>query len=218
VTINDVTVCIPSIPPRAALLRRAVDSVLAQDMPVNLSVYVDREKRGAAYARDQALTGARTRWVAFLDDDDVLDPGHVRKLLSTAVAHGAGYVWSRFRIGYPFMRPNCVGTPQPGDYATQDGPAPLGAGTFQQWNDEQPAQTTVTTLVRRDVALDVGGYSGKLDRQNPGTIGRQRAGEDWLFTLACRELLGREGMRHHPEVTWTWMHHDSNTSGRPDRW
>lgn len=213
--INDVTVCIPSIPPRAALLRRAVDSVLEQDMPVGLSVYVDREKRGAAFARDMALAGAQTRWVAFLDDDDVLDPDHVRKLLSTAVAHDAGYVWSRFRIGYPRRD---EGPNVPTTCHFQDGPKPLGPGTFEQWSDEQPAQTTVTTLVRRDTAVLAGGFQGKLDHQAPGTIGGQRAGEDWLFTLACRELLGREGMRHHPEVTWTWMHHGSNTSGRPDRW
>lgn len=209
--INDVTVCIPSIPPRNGMLRRAVASVLAQDMPVNISVYVDREKRGAAYARDMAMAGAQTRWVAFLDDDDILDASHVRKLLSTAVAHEAGYVWSRFRLGQPSQ----FGENNP---LCKDGPAPLGAGTFQQWNDAQPAQTTVTTLVRRDIAILAGGFSGKLDQQSPGSIGGQRAGEDWLFTLACRELLGREGMRHHPEVTWTWMHHNSNTSGRPDRW
>lgn len=212
--INDVTVCIPSIPPRNAMLRRAVASVLAQDMPVGLSVYVDREKRGAAYARDRALAGAQTRWVAFLDDDDELDPDHVRKLLSTAVAHDAGYVWSRFRIGNPMYS-------RPGEVAgvvTLPGPAPLGAGTFQQWNEEQPAQTTVTTLVRRDIAVLAGGFQGKLDHQAPGSIGGQRAGEDWLFTLACRDLLTPAGMRHHPEVTWTWHHHGSNTSGRPDRW
>lgn len=217
--INDVTVCIPSIPPRNGMLRRAVTSVLGQDMPVALSVFVDREKRGAAYARDMALAGAQTRWVAFLDDDDVMDPCHVRKLLSTAVAHEAGYVWSRFRIGYPWRRPNCTGY-QLEDVAFQDGPKPLGAGTFEQWNEEQPAQTTVTTLVRRDIALLAGGFQGNADVMNrlDGSINGQRAGEDWLFTLACRDLLTPAGMRHHPEVTWTWMHHGANTSGRPDRW
>jgi hypothetical protein len=216
--INDVTVCIPSIPPRNAMLRRAVASVLAQDMPVGLSVYVDREKRGAAYARDMALAGAQTRWVAFLDDDDVLDPCHVRKLLSTAVAHDAGYVWSRFRTGEPDPRQRVNDWGYQDAVTYHDGPAPLGAGTFQQWNEEQPAQTTVTTLVRRDIAVLAGGFQGKLDHQAPGSICGQRAGEDWLFTLACRDLLTPAGMRHHPEVTWTWMHHGSNTSGRPDRW
>jgi glycosyltransferase involved in cell wall biosynthesis len=125
--INDVTVCIPSIPPRNGMLRRAVASVLAQDMPVALSVFVDREKRGAAYARDKALAGAQTHWVAFLDDDDVLDPCHVRKLLSTAVAHNVGYVWSRFRVGNPmYSAPG-----EPYGVVTLPGPAPLGARTFE---------------------------------------------------------------------------------------
>jgi hypothetical protein len=71
-----------------------------------------------------------------------------------------------------------------------------------------------------DVALDVGGFRDTTnDWLGDGdTINGQRAGEDWGFTLRCRALLGREGMRHHPEVTWTWMHHGANTSGRPDRW
>jgi hypothetical protein len=109
-------------------------------------------------------------------------------------------VWSRFRIGFPGGR-------------FQDGPAPLGPGTFDQWNDIQPAQTTVTTLVRRELALDVGGFAQPDDADS---VDGQRAGEDWLFTLACRAAGGV--FRHVPKVTWTWHHHESNTSGLPDRW
>lgn len=225
---NEVTVCIPSIPPRRDKLKRAVQSVMMQDTPVGLSVYIDRGKRGAAYARDMALAGAGTEWVAFLDDDDEFDSDHVTSLLECAIAHQADYVWSRYRIAHPNPRHGGVVPNRAPRYVFPyaDGNThPLGAGTFEQWNDEQPAQTTVTTLVRRDLALDVGGFRGIGARDGlfatkgtmPGEqVDGQRAGEDWSFTLRCRAAGAT--FRHHPAVTWTWHHHESNTSGLPDRW
>jgi hypothetical protein len=194
--------------------------VLRQDTNVNLSVFSDVDKRGAAHARDMALRGAATEWVAFLDDDDEMDSYHVRKLLECAREFGADYVWSRFRIATPAPRNLMSRDPSTPRYDFRDGPYPLGAGTFEQWNDEQPAQTTVTTLVRRELALDVGGFRNLTadGYTNVEEIDGQRAGEDWSFTLRCRAAAGLSGMRHHPEVTWTWHHHESNTSGLPSRW
>jgi len=229
--VNDVTVCIPTIPPRAALLGRALASVARQDMPVSVAVVSDTEKRGAAWTRDRALRAADTEWVAFLDDDDQLDSYHVRELLACAMEHTADYVWSRFRTAVPNRQRDprrMIATTQP-EYLFRDGPAPLGAGTFEQWNDVHPAQTTVTTLVRRELALDVGGFipritcscdcsvpSGHRDDCAPDEIDGQRAGEDWSFTLRCRAAGAT--FRHHPKVTWTWHHHGNNTSGLPNRW
>jgi len=205
-----ITVCIPSIPPRAALLRRALRSVLQQTMPAAaVSVAVDLDREGAAKTRQRALDAVQTRWVAFLDDDDELLPNHLAALF-VATEDGAEYLWSRFRIGLP-------GTTYKGggvDYTDfRDGPAPLGAGTFEQWNDDQPAQTTITTLVRTELARDVGGFTPASDG---GEIDGQRAGEDWDFTLRCR--AAGAVFQHVPEVTWTWHHHGANTSGLPDRW
>lgn len=230
---RDVTVCIPTIPPRRDKLTRALHSVLHQTHPASAVVIAqDVEKRGAAFTRHRALVGARTEWVAFLDDDDEIDSNHLAVLLNTAEEHGADYVWSRFRIGYPYSQPGALGQVRLKDGITfRDGPAPLGAGTFDQWNDDQPAQTTITTLVRRSLALDVGGFVPNpypdTETEHPHAIGEpcgddcvtidgQRAGEDWDFTLRCR--AAGAVFRHAPEVTWTWHHHESNTSGLPDRW
>jgi hypothetical protein len=206
VELPGITVCIPTIAPRRHLLERALFSVLTSIAHVRTTctyiVVEDTGKQGAAATRQDALKQARTKWVAFLDDDDEMDFRHLKVLWETALEWQADYVWSRFRIGYP-------------DGTRMPGPAPLGQGTFEQWNDEQPAQTTVTTFVRRELALDVGGFLQQpLSAED--TIDGQRAGEDWLFTLACREAGAT--FRHAPEVTWTWHHHQSNTSGLPSRW
>lgn len=228
-----ITVVIPSIPPRKQLLERALRSVLAQTMPAAaVSVAVDTERRGAAATRQQALDAVQTRWVAFLDDDDELLPNHLAELFRAAKQTGAEYLWSRYRVAYPATK---SGNPALGPavmYARPEGdPYPLGAGTFQQWNDAQPAQTTVTTLVRTELAREVGGFDmpawtnackehtlcadPSLCRNE---IDGQRAGEDWDFTLRCRAAAGLSAMHHVPVVTWTWHHHGANTSGLPDRW
>lgn len=201
-----ITVCIPTIPPRSEMYARAVVSVhraaaiMPPGVPVQVCAVVDVDKNGAAVTRQRAMELAHTKWVAFLDDDDEMDPWHLRELWLAAYDFQADYLWSRFRIGFP-------------DDTCREGPEPLGAGTFEQWNDDQPAQTTVTTLVRRELALDVGGF---MQPDGADGINGQRAGEDWLFTLACRAAGGV--FRHVPKVTWTWNHHASNTSGLPDRW
>lgn len=212
-----ITVVIPSIPPRRAMLRRAIDSVLEQTMPAAaLSVVVDSERLGAAVTRQRALDAVTTRWVAFLDDDDEMRPRHLEALYSAAVEHDALYLWSRFQTAIPTV----TGIPlEHAGFVYRDGPAPLGAGTFEQWNPEQPAQTTITTLVDTDLARAVGGFTPRANTpMGSGEIGGQRAGEDWDFTLRCVAMAGPRLFRHVPEVTWTWHHHARNTSGLPDRW
>lgn len=211
-----ITVVIPTIPPRAALLRRALDSVLAQTMPAAaVSIAVDLYREGAAKTRQRALDSVQTEWAAFLDDDDELLPHHLATLFTSAANTGTQYLWSRYRVAYPSGEQVMFARPE-GD------PYPLGRGTFEQWNDNQPAQTTITTLVRTELARDVGGFcpTPSVDRESyvADTIGGQRAGEDWDFTLRCRAVAGLSGMCHVPEVTWTWHHHGANTSGLPDRW
>lgn len=210
--IPGITVCIPTIPPRNEMLDKAIRSVsnaahhMFAGVPIVVQVETDHGKQGAAATRQAALERVRTEWATFLDDDDTMDWNHLRELYSAACEHKADYLWSRFRIGLPGGR-------------WRPGPSPLGAGTFEQWNDAQPAQTTVTTMVRTELAWDVGGFTGPHRAGGyivDDTIDGQRVGEDWLFTLACR--AAGAVFRHVPVVTWTWNHHASNTSGLPDRW
>lgn len=206
---TDITVCVPSIPPRVKKLRRTLHSVLSQTLSAAaIIVEVDHRHAGAAVTRHRALSKADTEWVAFVDDDDLLDPHHLETLAQAAREHQADYVWSRFRVGYP-------------SGATVDGPSPLGSGSFSQWDDAKPAQTTITTLVRTKLAQEVGGFASFAD--DGRTINGERFGEDFDFTLRCRAAGGV--FRHAPVVTWTWMHHGygqpgvpGNTSGRGDRW
>lgn len=213
-----ITVVIPTIPPRRAMLKRAIDSVLEQTMPpAAIAIAVDFDRLGAAVTRQRALDTVTTRWVAFLDDDDELKPRHLEALFSATVDYGAEYVWSQYQVALPNPSDSRHVTGQHTVY--RDGPEPLGAGTFEQWNPEQPAQTTITTLVSTELAHSVGGFlplggAGAID----GTVDGQRAGEDWDFTLRCVAAVGPEKLRHVPEVTWYWHHHARNTSGLPDRW
>lgn len=236
---SGITVVIPSIPPRRAMLHRAVRSVLDQTMPATAIVLVtDHERLGAAVTRQRGLDMVDTRWVAFLDDDDELKPRHLEALFSATVDHNALYVWSRYQVALPRPGYRIPGTTQDEDYILRDGPHPLGAGTFEQWNPEQPAQTTITTLVSTELARSVGGFvpprseicfhggcegglgfpDGPLCTHLSAEIDGQRAGEDWDFTLRCVAAAGPERFRHVPEVTWYWHHHARNTSGLPDRW
>ena len=207
---NKISVVIPSIPPRVKLLRRAFHSVLLQSLPAAaVIVEVDHDHTGAAATRHRGLMKAETEYCAFLDDDDCLDPHHLETLHSTAVEHGADYVWSRFRLRFP-------------DGTYMDGPQPLGPGTFSQWDDNKPAQTTITTLVRTELAQKVGGFAAWLDNPDK-TIDGERFGEDFDFTLRMR--AAGAVFRHAPVVTWSWYHHGvgtadtpGNTSGDPTRW
>lgn len=206
---HDITVVIPSIPPRANLLRRALRSVTQQTLPAAaIVIEVDNDRTGAPATRHRGLCKVGTEWTAFLDDDDVLDSDHLATLRECAEQHQADYVWSRFRLGYP-------------DGSTPAGPSPLGPGSFAQWDDAAPAQTTITTLVRTELAVTVGGFDAFRD--DGREINGERFGEDFDFTLRMRSAGAV--FRHAPAVTWTWMHHgygipgrSGNTSGRADRW
>ena len=187
-----ITVCIPSIPPRAALLQRAINSVLAQTLPAAaVSIALDHQHEGAAATRTRAVAAAHTEWVALLDDDDQLYPQHLAALAGCAEQTGADYVYSYFDV---------IG-----------GTDPLN--TFgEPFNPDDPKQTTTTILVRTDLAQSL----GWIDSSDAALIHGQRAGEDYRFTLACLAKGAR--IVHHPERTWAWSHHGGNTSGQPDRW
>lgn len=210
-----ITVCVPSIPPREKMLGRALESIevaghrLGRDLreegvsqfKLQVALAIDDEKQGAARTRHAALLEAETEYVAFLDDDDEMLPRHLSALYFAAQEFKADYLWSRFRIQFP-------------DGRTAEGPQFLGAKAFSQWDDANPCQTTITTLVKTELALRAGGFEQFDDTGQ--LFDGQRRGEDFEFTTRCRGLGGV--FRHVPEVTWLWHHHGKNTSGMPSRW
>lgn len=191
-----VTAVIPTIPPRADLLCKAVASAAPQVDAI--SIAVDSEHQGAPATRTRALRAAQTEWVAFLDDDDEWLSWHVERLLATARESGADYVFSYFTI-------RAYGG------NLRDDLDPLG-NFGRVFDPVTPHQTTITTLVRTELAQSVG------FREPPEGlfIEGQRHGEDFQFTLDC--VAAGAKIVHLPERTWIWNHHGANTSGRPDRW
>jgi glycosyltransferase involved in cell wall biosynthesis len=203
-----VTVVIPTIPPRKALLNRAAESVSAASTrlkeaqlsaPVELITVGDERREGAARTRHRGLMEVDTEWVAFLDDDDVMLSDHFVRLYGAALTNPRcpDYLWSRFVIKYP-------------NGSELAGPAFLGEKAFSQWDDADPCQTTITTMVRTELARDAGGF---LQFEEGEQIDGQRRGEDFEFTTRCR-VAGGEFL-HVPFVTWEWWHWGGNTSGLP---
>lgn len=192
----EITVVIPTIPPRRHLLERALESVKAQTLlPQHVIVNEDRQRHGAAITRQRALEQAKTDWVAFLDDDDEFKPGHLSCLAAAAQETGADYVYSWYDV---------VG-------GTDPRPEQFG----QQFDPCNPTQTTITTLVRTELAQEAGFLPDTPDTtlRSPD---RYYAGEDWLFTRRCNDLGAY--IFHTPFKTWKWWHWGGNTSGLPDRW
>lgn len=195
---SDITVCIPTIPPRKAMLARAITSVLEQTLPAAaLSVAVDTDRRGAASTRNRALEAVQTPYVAFLDDDDAFYEEHLEVLMNCVQETGSDYVFSYYQVHGPDGLPNSTD--------------PLGA-FGRVFDPLAPHQTTITTLVRTELAQSVG-FEEPIEGE---LIHGQRLGEDFKFTLGC--IAAGAHIVNIPQKTWIWNHHGANTSGKPDRW
>lgn len=195
---RDVTVCIPTIPPRRSLLIRAIHSVMDQTQPASaLAIALDTNHDGAAVTRQKTLDMAITEWVAFLDDDDEFLPQHLEHLLRHAEETNADYVYSWFWIANGVARLDGVFPP---------------SHFLNPFNPEDPIQTTITVLVKRELAQEAGFF-----RPLGGVhVNGQTWGEDYQFTLECLRLGAN--IQHLVERTWLWHHDSGNTSGRGDRW
>lgn len=195
-----ITVVIPAHPARVmnGMLDRAVASVTAQTLPAAaLSIAVDHNREGAARTRQRALEAVRTEWTAFLDSDDFLYPEHLKVLAAGARSFGADYLFSYYQVHHR------DGTPWPEN-------DPLGH-FGKPFNPVAPHQTTITVLVRTDIAQAVG-FS---DPPEDSVVGGHRGGEDWHFTVGCVQSGAK--VVHIPRRTWGWVHHGLNSSGLPDR-
>jgi glycosyltransferase involved in cell wall biosynthesis len=194
---DDITVVIPTIPPRAAMLQRAIHSVTRQTFPAAaISIASDIGRQGAPATRQRALDAVRTPLVAFLDDDDEFAPFHLVDLLNHMHETNADFVYSWYRV---------IG---PNGYVYQYDPVFPETHFTNEFDPENPIETTITTLVKTELAKQVGFKA--LDR------GEGNTGEDFGFTLGCNAAGAK--IRHLVKHTWLWHHHGNNSSGRPDRW
>jgi glycosyltransferase involved in cell wall biosynthesis len=191
-TAENVTVVIPSIPPRTELRDRAVGSVGDQIwQPHEVIVPIDYTKQGAAATRNRGLRSVTTEFVAFLDDDDQMLPIHLEHLIRIQERTGADIVYPWFEI---------VGGEDPLDAFGK----PFDADELRKRN-----YIPITVLARTQLLQDIGGF-----KNFPGA--QWSTCEDWYTWL--RLLDAGATFVHLPEKTWVWHHHGQNTGGRTDKW
>lgn len=197
-----VTVVIPTIPPRIHLLNRALKSIERQDlMPARVIVQVDHTGEGAAVTRNKGLqkVPADSEAVAFLDDDDYFGRWHIRLHWAAMLDQQADYVYAHWEMaGLTF-------DPFPSWWRTTP------------WSDKRPHQTTIVTMVRRELAQKVGFRPVEKDKWPPATEEGHVFGEDYQFTLEC---LAAGAKIYHilNEKTWFWVATGNSTQGRPENW
>lgn len=191
-----VGVAIPSIPPRSALLKRAMGSVLSQTQPVDqISIAFDVSKEGAGATRNRAKNSLKTDYIAFLDDDDEMLPHHIEVLLGHIEYHNADVAFSWFEV---------VG-----------GTDPFPENRWLEFDSTNPHSFGITALVRTEVAQS-------LDFEPPSEVW-ESGGEDWTWWTTLAKNGAK--FVNTSDITWRWHHHGygrpgqpGNTSGRPTRW
>lgn len=205
---SDVTVVTPTIPGREHLLERALTSVHAQQVTVgDVIVLRDDQRRGATWARNTAIEQVKTNWIAWLDDDDVLKPNHVKVLVRGANTSGADLVFSYAEF---------VGGRDPLAvfYQGRIIPEPINV----PWDSECEASLRffgnfipITYLVKTEWVRRVGGFPAP----NSFGVPASRSGDCEDFGLLLRLLAAGARFHHVCGVrTWEYHFHDENTGGR----
>jgi hypothetical protein len=199
----DITVVIPTIAPRSKLLEQAITSVQRQRLlPVNLLVSRDQYHDGAAATRAKGVEQVESDWTAFLDDDDMMLPWHLEALAAAQHLTGADYVFSYYTV-----------MDDRGGLHPENDPLGHFGRVFDPVN---PTQTTITILVRTELAKLYPFHDATTDVPAGSDGKRLNSGEDWAFTLDCVEAGAK--IVHVPMRTWLWRHHAANTSGLPEAW
>lgn len=195
--LDGVTVVIPAIPPRWMQLETAKQSIAAQTLqPYETIVTFDTHRQGAAVNRDAALAQVKTKWTAFLDDDDVFYPTHLEDLMRYAEETDADLVYPWFDvIGGTDPFPQFEGLP---------------------WDVESPHQVPITHLVKTEAARAVDGFTGGWSDNNMLDKWGNRVGEDLNYLYKLNDAGYK--IVHLNKRTWGWNHWGGNTSGLPTRW
>jgi hypothetical protein len=140
--LRSVTVITASLPSRSSVLADAVASVAAQTAPCAHLIAVDASST-VAEARNRLVAAATTEWVAFLDDDDLLDPDHLDTLLEHAGDADVVIPYCRFD-----------GPPLPEKFCNRP---------YDRRALRQHGIFPITVLARRQAVLDAGGFGGRWE-------------------------------------------------------
>jgi len=134
-----IAVITPTIPERICELVDAMGTVADQTVPVTEHLIgVDYQRVGPAAVRNRLMAATLAEWVAFLDDDDLLDPDHLEILLSHAADADVVIPYCRFE-----------GTPLPAKFCNQK---------FSRGKLADHGIFPITVLARRSAILEVGGF------------------------------------------------------------
>lgn len=194
---STVTVAITTIPGREDKLEDAMGSVMSQTRePDDVVVVVDRMRRGAALARNRALEMVGTRFVAWLDDDDLFRPEHVEVLMDHARYRDVVYTAPRMVV---------------------DGSAHDMLGTWP-WNQRftKAMRHTlawkrnfipVNCLMRASRVRKAGGFPVPGSDEWPFDNG-----EDWGLMRKLAKDKAR--FRFVGRTTWDWRQWDGQTKGQ----
>jgi glycosyltransferase involved in cell wall biosynthesis len=179
---TDVTVITPTRSGREVVLLEAVDSVQAQTHPAAAHfVGLDADRAGPAAMRNALLGEVLTPLVAFLDDDDLLDPAHLETLLSEMERSGADVAWSWHRT----EGRTAVSTPRP-----------RNDRDMRRYMRQGRNVIPVTVLARLDAINEAGGFQS-ADRYEDYSLWCRMLDLGARFSLVKRE-------------TWTYRFLDDN--------
>ena len=170
-------------------IARAIESALAQTLPVEVVVVDDRssddtrtlaealavdeprltvlcqaENGGPSAARNRAIAASRAPWIAVLDSDDWMEPGRLATLVELAERHGADFMAD--------------------DLWKLDEGAPVAERRLMLGNVSGPTRVTAADFVRSNLSAAYGG--------------RREMG--FLKPLMSRGFLEREGLAYDPEI------------------
>lgn len=138
----ELTVVVPFASYHAALVQRAVESVIAQTIPCNVLTIEDTAARGAGWARNQGLRKVNSEFTSFLDADDTLEPDFAATCFDIlSRVDGSRYVYTNWYEG---------------DQIKQ-APSPCDLWTMQTYH-------LVTTVMRTADVRRIGGF----DENMPG--------------------------------------------------
>jgi glycosyltransferase involved in cell wall biosynthesis len=133
-----VTVITATMPGREALLAESLASVTAQTAkPADHLVAIDYVQRGGARPKNLLASAVESEWTATLDDDDVLYPDHLERLLDEAGQADVVYSWCDTSGPDPWEQYN------------------------QPFNPDLLRQLSIVShnaLIRTELVVDVGGW------------------------------------------------------------
>jgi glycosyltransferase involved in cell wall biosynthesis len=114
-------------------------------------VFRHEHSQGVAVSRNRAIEEARGEWIAFLDDDDVWAPWHLRLLLDAALEQGARWAFSGYVMTDLRRRP--VGS----------GPVPVVEEDFErQFLRCNPIGTPSAMVVATETVRAIGGFDERM--------------------------------------------------------